>query len=306
MLSINIPVYNVEIAELIAELINQAEKLVIPFEIRIYDDGSEVEIKIQNRKIENRTYVVYREMEQNVGRAAIRNKMGLESKFKYLLFIDADSRLISKNYLRNFFENSKPNRILCGGTAYSKEKPIDPEKLLRWFYGTNREAVSAEIRNNKKGFIITSNNFLIEKAVFDKIHFREEVQNYGHEDTLLGYDLFCNNIEIFHIDNPVEHTGLEDSYVFLQKTKTALESLYKITNELLANNRKFVEQVHFLNRYSALTKYVPPAALHSFYKVAQRQMEYHLKSKSPRLFWFDVYKIGFYATLNSNKKTAPF
>jgi hypothetical protein len=49
--------------------------------------------------------------------------------------------------------------------------------------------------------------------------FSEDLKTYGHEDTLLGYDLFRNGIEIFHIDNPVEHTGLEDSSVLLRKPK---------------------------------------------------------------------------------------
>lgn len=299
MLSINIPVYQIEVENLISELVFQAEKLSVPFEIRVYDDGSKDEIKKRNRVIEKQNNVIYLELEKNLGRVAIRNKMGLESKYKYLLFIDADSKPVNENYLEFFLGNAKPNRVLCGGTAYSKEKPQESEKFLRWFYGSHREAISAEIRNSKKGFIITSNNFLIEKTVFEKIHFRENLKNYGHEDTLLGYDLFCNKIEIFHINNPVEHTGLEDAGIFLEKTKMALQNLHRITTTLLVNDNNFVEQVNFLNRYRAITKTVPPIFFRAFYAVAKKQIEYHLKSKNPRLFWFDMYKIGFYSTLKN-------
>lgn len=297
MLSINIPVFQIEVENLISDLIFQAEKLSIPFEIRVYDDGSTDEIKKRNRIIEKQTNVIYRELDKNIGRAAIRNKMGLESKYNYLLFIDSDSKLVNENYLETFLKNAKPNRVLCGGTAYSKEKPKEPEKFLRWFYGSHREAISAETRNSKKGFIITSNNFLIEKKVFENIHFRENIKNYGHEDTLLGYDLYSNKIDIFHIDNPVEHIGLEDAGIFLEKTKTALQNLHHITKTLLANDNDFVGQVHFLNRYHTIAKVIPPAFFRAFYAVAKRQTEYHLKSKNPRLFWFDMYKIGFYSTL---------
>lgn len=300
MLSINIPVFQIEVENLVSDLVTQGEKLSIPFEIRVYDDGSTDEIKKRNRVIEKQPNVIYLELEKNLGRAAIRNKMGLESKYTYLLFIDADSKLVNRNYLEFFLENTKPNRVLCGGTAYSKEKPQESEKFLRWFYGSHREAISAETRNSKKGFIITSNNFLIEKTVFEKIHFRENLKNYGHEDTLLGYDLFRNKIEIFHLNNPVEHTGLEDALIFLEKTKTALQNLHHITKSLLANDTVFVDQVHFLNRYRSITKIIPPAIFRAFYAVTKRQMEYHLTSKYPRLFWFDMYKIGFYSTL-SNK-----
>jgi cellulose synthase/poly-beta-1,6-N-acetylglucosamine synthase-like glycosyltransferase len=297
MLSINIPVFNYEVGKLVAQLSSQAEELQIQYEIRVYDDVSANEIKLKNRQIADLPNVVYTELENNLGRSAIRNKMGFDSKFKYLLFIDADSVPINSNYIKNYVEKLSINRVLCGGTAYYKQQPVQPEKYLRWFYGTNREAISAKERNSKKGFIITSNNFLIEKAVFEKIHFREDVKNYGHEDTLLGYDLFRAGIEIFHIDNPLEHSGLEDSRVFIGKTKTALESLYQIEKQLLAGDKVFVQQVKFLNRYYKITQFLLPVFLRLFYKFSHRFIERNLKGTNPNLFLFDLYKLGFYATL---------
>ncbi len=297
MLSINIPVYNYEVGELISQLVEQADELRIGYEIRVYDDGSQEDIKLQNRKISEFQNVVYKELDKNLGRSAIRNKMGFESQFQYLLFIDADSLPVSEDYLENFIEYVKPNRVICGGTAYKQDKPIQPEKYLRWFYGTNREAISSKIRNSKKGFIITSNNFLIEKMVFEKIFFREEIENYGHEDTLLGYDLFKKGIEIFHIDNPVEHTGLEDSSVFLEKTKTALKSLYLITQKILPGDNVFAKQVRFLNKYQSITKYLPALFLRLFYKLFHRSIERNLTGRKPSLFLFDLYKLCFYSTL---------
>lgn len=297
MLSVNIPVYNYVIIGLVEQLVKQVADLKIQFEIRIYDDGSQEEIKLKNRSISKLPGIVYNELDKNLGRSAIRNKMGLESQFQYLLFIDADSLPVDKNYLRNFVENIKPNRVLCGGTAYKTEKPVQPEKYLRWFYGTHREAISAETRNQKKGFIITSNNFLIEKQVFEKVHFRKEIEKYGHEDTVLGYDLYRNDIEIFHIENPVEHTGLEDSMVFIEKTRTALKSLQLISRKVLKGDEVFIRQVYFLNRYTAITKFFPSLFLRMFYKLFHRIIERNLTGKNPSLFFFDLYKLGFYATL---------
>jgi cellulose synthase/poly-beta-1,6-N-acetylglucosamine synthase-like glycosyltransferase len=299
MLSVNIPVYNYEVVELVSQLAEQAEDMQIVHEIRVYDDGSEKLVKLKNCEIADLPGVIYKELDTNLGRSAIRNKMGMESKFKYLLFIDADSMPVSEDYLENFIEFAEPNRVICGGTAYKSEKPNEQGKLLRWFYGTRREAISAQIRNREKGFIITSNNFLIEKRVFENIHFREELKTYGHEDTLLGYDLHRSGIEIFHIDNPVEHTGLEDSAVFLEKTKTALKSLHLIVHQILPGDNDFVQQVHFLNRYSAITKILPPVFLQLLYKLVHRFIERNLTGSKPSLFWFDVYKLGFYSTLKN-------
>lgn len=301
MLSIHIPVYNYEVSELVSQLVSQAEKLRIQYEIRIYDDGSTDEIKLKNRKIATFSNVIYTELDKNIGRSAIRNKMGFDSKFKYLLFIDADSVPASEDYLENFIENIKPDRVICGGTAYKSEKPDEYGKYLRWFYGTNREAISAKTRNSKKGFIITSNNFLIEKSVFEKVHFREDLKTYGHEDTLLGYDLYRSGIEIFHIDNQVEHTGLENSLIFIEKTKTALKSLYQITHQILPGDNDFVQQVHFLNRYSAITKILPPVFLRFFYTLFHHIIERNLTGTKPSLLLFDLYKLGFYSTLKNEE-----
>ena len=297
MLSINIPVYQIEISELVLQLNAQAEKLSIPYEIRIYDDGSTSEIKESNHRVKSLPNVVYKELAKNLGRAAIRNKMGRDSQYNYLLFIDADSQIISENYLSEFLENIKSNRVICGGTEYQPEPPKEHEKLLRWTYGRQREAVSAETRTNKKGFIIASNNFMIEKSILEKIPFREDLKNYGHEDTLLGYDLHQRKIEISHIDNPVEHTGLEDSAIFLEKTKMALQNLHFISHNLLVENPEFINQVHFLSRYKAITNYLPPFLLRLFYNVFKPAMDRNLTGKNPSMFWFDFYKLTFYSTL---------
>lgn len=297
MLSINIPVFNFEVFELVAALHGQAAKLGIDFEIRVYDDGSEETFKLKNRNISGLGNVIYAELPENLGRAAIRNKMGLESEYEYLLFIDADSKIIQHDYLEKFLKNALPNRVLCGGTSYSPDKPADPEKWLRWHYGTSREAISAEARKRKKGFIITSNNFLITRNVFGKLHFREEIKKYGHEDTLLGFDLHRAGFEIFHINNPVEHTGLEDSAIFINKTKTALHSLFSISRELLPGNADFQQQVYFMKRYNSIKKIIPGFVLRLFYTLCSTSIEKNLKGKNPSLFLFDLYKLAYFATL---------
>ncbi len=296
MLSINIPVYNVEVGDLVSQLAGQADSLQIDFEIRVYDDGSAEEIKIINRETKKIPQVIYREMEQNLGRAAIRNKMGRESDKPYLLFIDADSMVVSPDYLKNYLELAEPDSVLCGGTAYSKIKPADT-KLLRWVYGSRREAIFAEERNRQKGFIITSNNFLIDRKLFEKIHFRENIGHYGHEDTLLGFDLFNSGITPLHIDNPLEHTGLEDSETFLEKTKEALKTLLYISEKIVSDSPEFNQKIRFLNQYNKINKILPPVFFSWFFELFYKPLEKNLTGKNPRLFWFDIYKLGYFAKL---------
>ncbi len=300
MLSINIPVYNVEVTELVWQLKQQAEKISSDIEIIVYDDGSSENFKLENRKLADIPQVFYHEMEKNLGRTAIRNLMGLESQKPYLLFIDADSKLISDDYLKKYIELAKPGAVLCGGTSYSKQEP-ESEKLLRWVYGHRREAISAEERNRKKGFIITSNNFLIDRETFQKIHFRENIGPYGHEDTLLGFDLFQAGIQPLHINNPVEHTGLEDSVTFLKKTKAALENLLFISEKIVPEPGEFQNRMPFLNRYRKITKIFPPFVFKWFFNLFRQAIEKNLTGKNPSLFLFNLYKLGYFASLGKNQ-----
>lgn len=297
MLSINIPVFNIEVNGLVFQLVKQAEKLNLIYEIRVYDDASGDNIRTANSVIRKYPRVNYAELETNIGRSAIRNKMGFDSKYEYLLFIDADSKLIKDDYLSKFLKFAKPECVLCGGTSYQQDKPEDIEKILRWTYGMQREAISSEMRNSKKGFIITSNNFFIPKKIFEGVHFREDIRDYGHEDTVLGYDLFKKGIEILHIDNPVEHTGLEDADVFLQKSKTALKSLKYISEEIVKKDKDFVSQVHFLHRFSSIKKWLPHFFLRMVYVLFHSFLEKNLKSKNPNMKWFDLYRLSYFTTL---------
>jgi glycosyltransferase involved in cell wall biosynthesis len=300
MLSINIPVYNILVTDLVGQLKQQSDRLALDFEIRIYDDGSEEPVKNENRMLAEIPRVVYREMEKNLGRAAIRNKMGLESEKPFLLFIDADSKLISDDFLKKYMEMAKSGVVLCGGTSYSAQNPGD-EKMLRRVYGRKREAISAEKRNQKKGFIITSNNFLIDRETFKKFHFREEIGPYGHEDTLLGFDLYQAGKKPEHINNPVEHTGLEDSQIFLNKTKAALENLLYISEKIVAQESVFQNGIPFLKRYYKITQYIPALLCKWFFNRFEKTIEKNLTGKNPNLLLFDLYKLGYFASLKKNK-----
>jgi glycosyltransferase involved in cell wall biosynthesis len=297
MLSINIPVYNIDVKDLALQLVKQSQDMNISVEIRIYDDGSRKEIKKENSKVSELPGVTYKEMKKNLGRAAIRNRMGFDSQYKYLLFIDADSSLVKEDYLKKYMDLATPGCVLCGGTVYSPLKPEDKNKMLRWVYGTRREAIPASERNRKKSFIITSNNFLTDREVFNLIHFRENLGPYGHEDTLLGYDLFTEGIQPFHIDNPVEHTGLEDSATFLNKSKEALNNLRFISSKVLSNDKEFSSQVTFLRKYNSLTWLLPPFLLRRLFKLLQWHLDKNLTGRSPSLFLFDLYKLLYFSRL---------
>ncbi len=296
MISICIPVYNIQVAPLLRGLQKETEVLKMPFEILVYDDGSEPKIKKENsgfcKSFEGIKYV---ELTQNIGRAAIRNLMGENAIYDYLLFIDADS-LIPENYLHNYMGLLFPGKVLCGGTTYQELPPENPKQLLRWVYGQNREAINAAQRNSQKGFVITSNNFVIPRHLFLENRFDDKLSKYGHEDTLLGYHLFCKRVEILHVDNPVKHTGLETSEEFLDKTRQSLKNLFLIWRKI-ADNEGFADKIALLKVYQKLHKYGLIFIPRLFYTIFSAAIKQNLLGKYPSVKLFDVYKLGYFCTL---------
>jgi len=87
---------------------------------------------------------------------------------------------------------------------------VRPVILTNFYDGSmeNGENKKSAVERNKhphRGF--STFNVLFEKSVFSKIRFNEELKQYGHEDTLLGFQLKKAGIDILHIDNGLMHEG---------------------------------------------------------------------------------------------------
>ena len=219
MLSILIPTYNQDIRLLVKTLYQQVLQANIPFEIRIYDDGSEAKWKLLNSSIQPSANIIYKTLPQNLGRSAIRNKLAEEAIYANLLFLDDDALIIRSNFIDVYGHTLKQYDVVVGGRSYSQEKPIR-SKRLHWKYGIKKE------QNSKKAF--HSNNFLIRRDVFNQIRFNEAIKGYGHEDTLFGWELCKAGYSITYIDNPVQPTGLECCEDFIQKQAQAAANLAQI------------------------------------------------------------------------------
>src|SRR5574344_2260662 len=114
MLSILIPTYNYNCSKLCYALYEQALTLKVDFEILVYDDCSSKKC-IANKDLMTLPNVVYKELKQNYGRAAIRNLMVKESKGEYILFLDCDGQVASQNYLVLYNKFKDDADIVCGG-----------------------------------------------------------------------------------------------------------------------------------------------------------------------------------------------
>jgi NOL1/NOP2/fmu family ribosome biogenesis protein len=74
-------------------------------------------------------------------------------------------------------------------------------------------------------------NFLIKKVVIQKFPFNDKLFQYGYEDVVLIRELQRNAISIAQIENAAYHLQLEDSVIFLEKTKHSLANLKMLRDQ---------------------------------------------------------------------------
>lgn len=295
-ISLLIPVYDYDIVALVHSMKSALGKVPEFCEILIGDDGSSAEYREKYLSLEGDGVKVI-SSEKNIGRAAIRNRLALEAKGDFLLFIDADVMLpgTAEAYILKWLPMIAVSRVLCGGKLYHESPPEDPDKLLRWKYGKSKEQLKAEERNKHPHARFSTFNVLISKSVFSKIRFNEELKQYGHEDTLMGYQLKKAGIGIFHIDNGLMHEGLESNKEFLNKTKLGIENLSKLFDNV-TDKKAFSEIVRILRIYNRLRFLRLTRILAGIFIRYRERMEIRLDSGNISLRLFSFYKICMFCT----------
>lgn len=284
MLSILIPAYHFDVRSLVGGLSKQLEFFKIVGEILVVDDCSGNEWKAINQEVKNYKFVKYVELKNNLGRSKIRNYLAHKAKHQYLLFLDCDMKIVESDFLKRYCQNLSPDSLLIGGISYQKEKP-KVEYVLHWKVGKEREVKSVSIRQDAPYQSFLSSNFLIPKSIFNKIKFDESITQYGHEDTLFGLKLKELNIPILHIQNPIEHAGLESNSTFLKKTEKAIENLSNLHKE------KKIEPTKLIDTYLKISRLQADGIVFFMLKTFESKMLNNLKSSRPSLRYFDFHKL---------------
>lgn len=292
MLSICIPIYNYDVRPLVNALHKQAKAEALTVEILLIDDASKASFRELNSKLKDLPDIDYIELKENIGRSKIRNVLHKWAKYPWLLFLDCDSEVRDSNYLNRYipFLKKEEQILVYGGRSYHSEPP-DDQALLHWHFGRHREEKSARIRSKKPYQSFMSNNFLIHKSVLDKVPFNEALRGYGHEDTLLGYELKKHAIPLIHIDNPLIHAGLENAEEFLSKTDQGLKNLLAI-NQLLNEDKDFIHSIRVLKSYYSLKKFFLRKPFAFLFKPFEKPIKKNLLGRTPKLWLLDFYKLG--------------
>jgi glycosyltransferase involved in cell wall biosynthesis len=294
MLSICIPVYNFSVITLVLELNNQCQKIAIDYEILVLEDGStQINFSENEKHLSMLANVKHLFFEKNQGRSRARNHLANTAQFDNLLFLDCDSEINNENFIKNYIENID-NSVICGGLVYLESQKIKNSEL-RYMYGIKVEMRPAELRNKNNKF--TSNNFLIQRKIFEKIRFQEFLTKYGHEDSIFGYELRKNKINIKHINNPVIHTGIDENSVFLEKTRIAIDNL-NIIKKQTSIDPDFLAEITLVKTYKKIKNIYLHYLLKKIFTISCKLTEkYLLNSQNPKILIFNFYKLGYYSSI---------
>lgn len=309
-LSILLPSYNNVCVSLVQVLQRQADalrgRLGKPFryEIIVADDGSTDAACIDaNRVIGDMLHCRYLRMEQNVGRAQIRNVLISESRGDYVLLIDSDLFLCDDNYLYKYATSTAD--VVYGGTRIGGEgfamvdNKANTENLkgnLRYIYEKKAEpshrAAFRQLRPNQE---ISVCNLYARRDIMEAHPFDSRFKAYGYEDVLFGKRLAESGIEVTHIDNPVLINEFEPNSVFVKKTEEAILTLCRFEQDLEGySNLKTKE--------TTLGRYIPLSLFRLWHRIMKNKEKRNLTGSKPSLLLFKLYKLGFFLENRKVKK----
>ena len=309
-MSILLPSYNNVCVSLVQVLQRQADalrgKLDKPFryEIIVADDGSTDAACIDaNRVIGDMLHCRYLRMEQNVGRAQIRNVLISESRGDYVLLIDSDLFLCDDNYLYKYATSTAD--VVYGGTRIGGEgfamvdNEANTENLkgnLRYIYEKKAEpshrAVFRQLRPNQE---ISVCNLYARRDIMEAHPFDSRFKAYGYEDVLFGKRLAESGIEVTHIDNPVLINEFESNSVFVKKTEEAILTLCRFEQDLEGYS-------NLKTKVTTLGRYIPLSLFRLWHRIMKNKEKRNLTGSKPSLLLFKLYKLGFFLENRKVKK----
>ena len=295
MLSILIPIYNQDVRPLVYTLSKQCNKLKINHQILCFDDGSDQKFRDMNKELAFKIDINYTEMTENLGRSRIRNWLGKAAYFEYLLFLDCDSSIKSKDFIKNYLEHLDKETVIYGGRSYGSKMPKAKKKILHWKYGIKRESLSLKKRQKDPYLNFQSNNFIIPEKIFKENLFDESFEGYGYEDLQYAYQLKKSGIVIRHIDNPVLHDGLETNTEFIKKTENSIENLIRIYRK----DKSFTTRL--TRSYEKICDYNLLKSFEWSYKKIEEKIQKNILSENPSISLFNMWKLNLFIQKLKNK-----
>lgn len=288
--SILIPVYGSKPHQLVQQLCYQADHVngLEDYEVLVIDDGTpDAAIVNSCWAINDWPHCRFMALDENIGRARIRNLLASLAYFEWLLYLDCDMTIDRPDFLATYLSCEEGDVVVDGGVAIGPGTADN----LRWLYESAAAPAHTVAERRKRPYQdFHTANFLVHSDIMKAYPFDARFHRYGYEDVLFGKQLRQAGIPITHIDNPAGFCTFEDNAHFVAKTEEGLRTLYEFRDELRGYSRllTLAEGIH-----------VAPVrwALRLLHWLSAPLVRRNLCGKKPSLSLFRLYKIGYYLNL---------
>ena len=251
--SVIIPCYNTEkyIEKCINSVINQTYKNI---EIIVINDNSKDNtLKILNKyKYKNKIKIINNKINRGVGYS--RNIGIKKATGDYILFIDSDDFLNTKNDIYNMVKEIKDNDILFFRFNYYYENKIKESKIITKEGKNTKEIFYNMIKNDT--FNINSWSKLINKKIIDdnNIYFLEDIYSEDLDFSLNLY-MYINKIEISNNIYYNYRQNRENSLTKEIKQKNVKSSIYVMDKWINKNKYLSFIACEYVYLLQSITKY---------------------------------------------------
>ncbi len=233
-LSVLIPYYHDDPADLLRALAAQAQEQSAGVEILIYDDGTNDKMVNDNLvEIANKSDapISLYFAKDNHGRAHARNALKENARAAWALFLDADMLPTTDNFITGYLaEIAKGDTdILFGGFTVPAIKQSAETELHRAFSHTS-DCLSAEERTKNGPQYVCSSNLCVRTSVLDAQPFDTEFVGWGWEDSEWAARV-ASAYRLKHVDLPALHLGLENTETLLKRFKDSGANYVRFTNK---------------------------------------------------------------------------
>ena len=334
-LSILIPLYNqvgVALAMALSKQVEQCAKeekkknegkgnandtISLGFEIIFADDGSaDATARQRNAIIAQLPYCQYIERPKNVGRSAIRNFLAHTAHYSHLIFLDGDVAIKRGNFVQTYLAHRNDADVIIGTLHFSRmqvacdtaediightkrakeetkktTEPVLYDDNLKYRYEQQflaKHPVKKRMQQPYASFRTT--NFMARRDLLLAYPFDETFHEYGYEDTLFGKQLKEHGATLIHLDKAATIADYEDNATFVAKTEESLRTLAAHAHQL----QGYSTLLHTANKLKCL--HLQPLIAFIF-ELFKGLLHKNLCSKSPSVFLFNVYKLGYYVNL---------
>lgn len=203
-------------------------------EVLLYDDGTgddDINAKMATIVKASQTPAHMIIAAQNKGRSAARNALKNNARADWVLFLDADMRPVTDNFLADYVRLIQSNigDIIFGGFTVPKAAETAAQELHRALSEVS-DCLPLQARQEAGPQFVASSNLCVRKSVLDLEDFDDGFVGWGWEDSEWAARV-AKRFTLIHADIPALHLGLETTETLLRRFKTSGQNYVRFTEK---------------------------------------------------------------------------